>query len=492
MTTPATGSTITTTVAIIGAGFSGLSTAIRLRRAKIEDFVILERGAEIGGTWRDSTFPGAACDVSSLLYSLSTDPYPEWRRTFAEQEQILEYTRRCFDRHDLHPRVLLNANATSATFEEAEGRWRITTEDGREVCARALVLACGPLSTPAWPDLPDRERFRGALFHAARWRHDCALEGKRVGVIGTGATAVQFVPEIVDKVGALTVFQRTPPWIVPRPDRPVSAFARSIYRRWPLVQRFMRLLVYLSAELKGLPFTSAPRLAHLGEKITRRHMEQAIADPELRAKLTPSYTFGCKRVLLSNDYYPALTHERATLETASIERFTEDGVLTRDGRRHAFDVLVCATGYDLHTQPAPFSIFGRGGEPLAERWGAFPQAYKGTTISGFPNLFFLAGPNTRIGHTSQLFMIESQVRYAVSAVATLVKRGVRAYDVRREVQDAYNAKLQARLRGSVWESGCQSFYRTPEGKNTTIWPGFTFVFRARTGRFDVKAYEALA
>jgi cation diffusion facilitator CzcD-associated flavoprotein CzcO len=491
MSTAAERGVITTTVAIIGAGFSGLSTAIRLCRANIQDFVVLERGEEVGGTWRDSTFPGAACDVNSLLYSLSTDPYPEWRRSFAEQAQILEYTQQCFDRHQLRERVMLRADVTAATFDEADGRWLVTTADGRAVRARAVVLACGPLSTPAWPDIPERARFAGTLFHAARWRHDCALDGKRVGVIGTGATAIQFVPEIAPRVAALTVFQRTAPWIVPRPDRPISAFARSVYRRWPLVQRAMRMLVYLVTEFKGLPFTRLPKLAPLGEKITRRHMEKVIRDPKLRAKLTPHYTFGCKRVLLSNDYYPAMLRSNVTLETASIAHFTEDGVRTDDGREHRFDVLICATGYDIHTQPAPFEIRGRRGELLAEQWKDMPQAYKGTTISGFPNLFMLAGPNTRIGHSSQLFMIESQVRYVVSAVETLRRERVRGYDVRRDVQDEYNAKLQQRLRGSVWESGCQSFYRTPDGKNTTIWPGYTFEFRALTGRFDVAAYEVL-
>jgi cation diffusion facilitator CzcD-associated flavoprotein CzcO len=492
MATVARQAPITTTVAIVGAGFAGLSMAIRLLRSDIHDFVILERADRVGGTWRDSTFPGAACDVQSLFYSLSTDPYPEWTRSFAEQEEILEYTRQCFDRYQLHDRVMLRTGVTSATFDESDGMWLVETESGCSVRARALVLGCGPLSTPAWPDIPDRQSFRGELFHASRWKHDIKLEGKRVGVIGTGATAVQFVPKIVDRVRALTVFQRTPPWIVPKPERKISEFERAIYRRWPLAQKAMRLLVYLETELKGLPFSGKPRLVRVAESLAKQYIDKSVSDPELRAKLTPNYTFGCKRVLLSNDYYPALLHHKTRLETAGIERFTLDGILTSDRQNHQFDVIICATGYDIHTQPAPFEIIGRGAQTLSACWRNFPQAYKGTTISGFPNLFMLLGPNTRVGHSSMIFMIESQVRYVASAIATLNRKGVRAYDVRRDIQDLYNAKLQKRLHGTVWESGCHSFYRTPDGKNTTIWPGFTFEFRAFTSRFDTSSYEVIS
>lgn len=479
------------TVAIVGTGFGGLSTAIQLQRARIRDLVLLERNDHIGGTWRDSTFPGAGCDIKSVLYSLSTDPYPEWTHSFADQTEILTYTKQCFKRHELHDRVMLGANVTSARFDEDDRLWQVLTEDGHETRARAIVLACGPLSTPAWPDIPDRQAFRGELFHAARWNHACQLEGKRVAVIGTGATAIQFVPQIVDQVASLTIFQRTPPWIVPKPERQISAFERALYRRWPVAQQAVRRLVYLENELKGLPFYGLPGLIRMGERTAKQHMEKTIHDPELRARLTPHYTLGCKRVLLSNHYYPALLHEHTHLETNGIERFTADGIQTRDGRHHSLDVIICATGYDIHTRPAPFEIIGRNAQKLSECWKDLPQAYKGTTISGFPNLFMLVGPNTRIGHNSQLFMIESQVRYVTSAMRTMRRKGVRAYDVRRDIQDRYNAKLQNRLRGTVWESGCESFYRTPDGQNTTVWPGTTFGFRAITRRFDSSAYEVM-
>lgn len=365
---------IDTVVAIVGSGFGGLSTAIRLQRAGIHDFLILERENRVGGTWRDATFPGAACDVRAVLYSLATDPYPEWERSFAEGKQIYEYTVMCFDRYRLHDRVILGADVIAASFDEAAGTWLLEIADGRRVRARAMVLGCGPLSTPAWPNIPDRNAFRGDMFHASRWNHACSIDDKRVGVIGTGATAIQFVPKIVDSVKSLTLFQRTPPWIVPKPDRKIGKFERAVYRRWPFIQKLVRLLVHLQDEFNGAPFTAFPRLARLGRFLARRHMERAIRDPELRVKLTPNYTFGCKRVLLSNDFYPALLHERTRLETASIDRFVADGIITADGQHHAFDAIICATGYDVHSAPAPFAIAGRRGQKLSDTWREFPQA----------------------------------------------------------------------------------------------------------------------
>lgn len=479
-------------VVIVGTGFAGLGMAIRLKQAGLDDFTLLEQSDRVGGTWRDNHYPGAACDVESHLYSFSFAPYPKWSRMFAPQREILEYLEHCVDEYELGPHIRFGARVIRAELDEASGSWSVETSDGRVFEARALVAGCGGLSRPASPDIPGLESFRGAMFHSARWDHACELDGKRVAVIGTGASAIQIVPAIAPRVGELAVFQRTPPWILPKPDREIPAEEQERFSRFPLLQRLARYRLYWSHELFALGFVVDPRIMKLGERMARRYLRESVGEPSLVEKLVPSYTLGCKRVLLTNDYYPALTRHNVELVTEGIADVVPEGIRTKDGRVRAFDAVVLATGFQAAEAVAPFEIRGRNGLDLGERWEQGAEAYLGTTISGFPNLFLIVGPNTGLGHSSMVFMIEAQIRYILGGLKLMRKRELRLLDVRPEAQARYNQELHARLERTVWSSGCTSWYRTRTGKNTTLWPGFTFEFWRRLLRFDAESYELVA
>ena len=479
-------------VIIVGSGFAGLGMAIRLRQAGITDFVVLEQSDRVGGTWRDNSYPGAACDVESHLYSYSFAPYPRWSRTFAPQQEILEYIEHCVERYDLRSHLRLGAKVVSADFDEDAGSWTVTTEDGRTFRGQALVSGCGGLSRPSYPEIAGLESFGGKMFHSARWDHEFALDGKSVSVIGTGASAIQIVPSIAARVAKLRVYQRTPPWIVPKRDREITAAERRRFRRFPLLQRLERTKLYWLHELFALGFVVDPRLMKLGERMARRHIEESVADQALADALLPSYTMGCKRVLLSNDYYPALTRDNVELVTAGIDCIEPAGIRTQDGELHECDAIVLATGFQAAEAVAPFQIRGRDGRDLATEWANGAEAYLGTTVSGFPNFFMIVGPNTGLGHSSMVFMIEAQIRYILGALGQLRRKRAKLLDVRPDVQKRYNALLHARLERTVWSSGCTSWYRTASGKNTTLWPGFTFEFWQRLRRFDASSYELVA
>lgn len=477
-------------IAILGAGFSGLGMAIRLKQSGYRDFVVIEKAADVGGTWRDNTYPGCACDVQSHLYSFSFALNPRWSETFSGQPEIWEYLRHCTERFGLQPFLRWKSELLDATWHEDEQCWYITTTQ-ETFRANLLILGNGPLSEPSLPSIPGIERFEGTLFHSARWRHDYDLAGKRVAVVGTGASAIQFVPRIQPHVAHLALFQRTPPWILPRQNRRIPAWQQMLYRLLPITQRLVRTKMYWQRELLVVGFVYQAQRMKLGEKMALEHLQRQVADPVLREKLTPHYTLGCKRILLSDDFYPALTQPNVELITERIREIRSQSIVTEDGQEHEIDALICGTGFHVTAAELPRCIHGRGGQSLAEHWQSSPAAYLGTAVVGFPNLFLLIGPNTGLGHNSMVFMIESQITYILDCLRTMEKRRAQTVEVLPESQERFNDELQHRLQGTVWASGCKSWYLDVNGRNTTLWPGFTFDFWRKTRHFDPQHYTLL-
>jgi len=460
-------------IAIIGCGFGGIGMAIRLRQAGIQSFTIYERASEVGGTWRDNTYPGCACDVPSHVYSFSFEPNPDWSRRYAPSAEIQAYLLRCVERHDLRRHIRFETEIAGAAFDENEGLWTLTTRTGERIAARLVVSAVGGLVDPAYPDIRGIDDFAGAKFHTARWNHDYDLAGKRVAVIGTGASAIQVVPSIASQVASLTVFQRTPSWIMPKADREIPAWAKRLFRRVPAAQKLVRTLLYALSEVRGpLVFLDAPRLSKLPEAAALAHLRKSVKDPELRRKLTPTYQFGCKRVLISDDYLPTFERENVELVTEGIERITTAGIRTRDGRERQFDAIIFATGFSVGLARAPFPVTGLGGRTLDDAWRDGAIAYKGMCVAGFPNWFMIMGPNTGPGHTSVLVYTEAQIDYVLQAIHLLRDRHLRWLTVKQSVQDAYNAGIQGRMKHMVWQSGCNSWYLDATGENHALYPGF--------------------
>ncbi len=479
-------------VAIVGAGFAGLGLAIRLRQRGSSDFVVFERGDDVGGTWHDNTYPGCRCDVPSHLYSFSFAPNPRWSQSFSPQPEIEDYLRRVAREHGVMPHVRLRHELLSAEWDEAAAVWRIQTSGGSWT-ADVLAPAVGALSEPATPKLPGLDTFEGTVFHSARWNHDHDLTGERVAVIGTGASAIQIVPQIQPKVARLEVFQRTAPWVLPRREREFSAIEKRVFTALPAVQKLVRAGIYWGRELYVLGFTSHPKLMEVAERIALRHLAEQVPDPQLRAKLTPGFRIGCKRILLANDYYPALAADNTDVVTDPIQEVTRNGIVTSDGSLHEVDTIILATGFQVSAPPVATRITGAGGRTLAQTWSTGMAAYLGTTVAGFPNMFFLVGPNTGLGHSSMVFMIESQVAYILDALRLLDATGCRAVDVRPDVQESYNTALQQRLQGTVWNNGgCVSWYLDSSGRNTTLWPEFTWRYRWATRKFDSDSYVVRA
>ncbi len=475
-------------VAIVGAGFSGLGMAIQLKKHGQHDFIVIEQATDIGGTWRDNVYPGCACDVPSHLYSFSFALNPDWSRSYSSQREIWQYLRRCARRFGVLPHIRWNNQLLDATWNDDEQRWHITTTQAR-FTADFLILGNGPLSEPSLPSIPGIDQFEGVLFHSAQWNHDYDLTGKRVAVIGTGASAIQFVPRIQPLVERLTLFQRTAPWILPRLDHPIPRWQRTMFRLIPLTQRLARARIYWRLELFAVGFVYQPQRMEEAMNIGRRHLARQVADPALRAKLTPQFILGCKRVLLSNDFYPAISQPNVEVVTEHIREVRAGSIVTEDGKEYEIDALICGTGFHVTDARFPFCVNGRGGQSLGESWQNGQQAYLGTTVAGFPNLFILAGPNTGIGHTSLVFIIESQINYILDCLRTMRRRKQQTVEVQPEIQEAFNAEMQQRMQKSVWTSGCASWYLDARGKNTTLWPGFTFEFRRRTRHFDTRNYN---
>jgi len=480
---------------IVGAGFSGLSLALAMQREG-RRWWLVEQASQLGGTWRDNHYPGACCDIPSNLYSLSSMPNPDWTRLFPPQAEIEAYMNRVADVGGLRPFMEFDARVVSATWNEPLACWDVMLANGRMHRARALALGTGGLSRPQMPAIEGLAGFRGDIFHSARWRHEVPLAGKRVGVIGTGASAIQIVPAIAPTVtqngGTLTLFQRTPAWILPRGDHRVGERTRERFRRQPWRQQFWRAVTYALLEWRAWPFTRHPGLLKQASRQALKHLHAQVADAELRRKLTPAYTMGCKRILISDDFYPTLTKPGVQLVDQAVVRATPGGVVTADGREHALDVLICATGFQVAGAGAPFAVRGLGGRDLNAVWAGGAQAHLGTVVSGFPNLFVMTGPNTGLGHNSMVYIIESQTRFVVEALKALDARRARAFDARPEVQAAYNEALQRKLARTVWNTGgCRSWYLEADGSNRVLWPDFTFRFRQRLARFDWGEFHAI-
>jgi cation diffusion facilitator CzcD-associated flavoprotein CzcO len=475
-------------VAIVGSGFSGLAMAHGLLRDGIDDFVILEKANDVGGAWRDNSYPGCACDVPSHVYSFSFAPNPDWSTTYSPQPEIRDYIRRVAEREGLLPHVRFGWEVAEASWDGGLQRWRLDTSQGT-MTARILVAAPGPLSEPSIPQLPGLGRFAGRVFHSARWDHDYDLAGKRVAVVGTGASAIQFVPEIQPKVAQLHLYQRTAPWVLPRTERKLTGAERAIFRSFPAVQRAMRTLVYWARESTAVPMLRA-RLSVVIKLIGKRHLRRQVPDPGLRQQLTPDYSPGCKRILISNNYYPALSKPNVEVIDGGVVEVRERSVIAADGSEREVDAIIFGTGFHVLDMPIADRVSGVGGVTLSEQFAGSPQAHRGTTFPGFPNLFMILGPNTGLGHMSVVFMAESQSRYVRDALRRMRSEGIGAVSVKPEAHRAYNDSIQSRMKGTVWmEGGCASWYVDANGLNTSLWPDFAYKFRRELQSFDIESYE---
>lgn len=477
-------------VLIVGTGFSGLGMGIRLKQSGVDDFVILERADDLGGTWRDNHYPGCACDVQSNLYSFSFAPNPNWSRQFAPQPEIWAYLRQCASRYNILPHIRYNANVVNATFDESTSTWVVRTADGRTFKGQTLVWGGGALSNPFIPQTPGVDTFQGEMFHSAVWRHDVDLRGKRVAVVGSGASAIQFLPRIAPKAGQIDYYQRTPPWVMPKPDFVRSAFSKKLFGALPFLQTLARGLTYVTLESRVLAFVLHPKVLTVVELIGKRHIHKHVKDPAKRQALTPSFRAGCKRVLISNDYYPAMARDNVHIVTDGIRQITATGLITQDGRERQADVIIWGTGFQVQDMVPRGTFIGVGGRDICDGWQVRggPEAYLGLTVSGFPNLFFMMGPNTGLGHSSMVYMIESQVQYVLDAILTMRARGLGHVDVKPDLQRQFVDQTQTRLKGTVWATGCKSWYINESGKNITLWPGFTFAYRRATSAFRLGDY----
>ncbi|MGK3206459.1 flavin-containing monooxygenase [Amycolatopsis sp. MEPSY49] len=462
-----------TGVVIVGTGFSGLGMAIQLRKEGRDDFVILEKAHDVGGTWRDNSYPGCACDIPSHMYSFSFEQNPGWSRAYSPQPEIWRYMREVADKHDLRRFIRFGQEMTGARWDADENRWHVATTGGDEFVGHALVAGVGALHLPMIPELPGIEKFEGPAYHSARWRHDVDLKGKKVAVIGTGASAVQFVPKIAPEVEELTLFQRTPPWIMPKADHEMSGRTRALFKAFPPAQRAYRNLLYWLLEARAIGFNGQSWVMKLGQRLAKRNIDRAISDPALRRKVTPDYTMGCKRVLISNDYYPALARDNVEVVTDGVREVREHSVVDAAGVEHEADVIVYGTGFHVTDAFDDLEIVGRDGRNLGKEWATEGmRTHLGITVAGFPNLFFLLGPNTGLGHNSVVFMIEAQISYVAEALR--LARG-KAIEPKPEAQERFNTAIQRKLAKGIWtRGGCKSWYLDAKGVNRTIWPGFTW------------------
>jgi cation diffusion facilitator CzcD-associated flavoprotein CzcO len=479
-------------IAIIGSGFSGLCLGIHLKKAGIDSFTIFEKSDRLGGTWRDNTYPGAACDVPSFLYCFSFEQKTDWSRKWSPQEEIRDYMEHCARKYDLVRHIRFRTEIAGARFDAGAGVWRLRTAVGEEIVADVLVSAVGQLNRPAIPAIPGLDRFHGACFHSARWDHGADLAGKRVGVIGNAASAIQLIPQLAPRVRHLSIFQRSANWMLPRGDRAWTERERRWLTRVPLLARLLRWSIWLRLELR-FPIMRGNRvLAWLARRAAEKNLRAQVADPRLRAALTPDYPIGGKRILISDDYYPTLVRENVEVVTDGIAHLSEDAVVTRDGRAHPVDALILATGFQTTAFLAPMRIVGLDGRSLDAEWADGARAYRGITVSGFPNLFLMYGPNTNLGHNSIIFMIECQTRYILGAIRTLIERELAWLDLPRSVMDADDARTQAALAGTVWAATGKSWYKTEQGRITNNWSGSTVRYWWVTRRFDRERYRGQA
>lgn len=482
---PGVSSAIRENVVVVGSGFGGICMGIRLRQAGRTDFVILEHAGDLGGTWRDNTYPGAACDIQSHMYSYSFEPNPRWTRMFSPQQEIWDYLRRCADKYGVTPHIRYHAEVTGARYDEDTARWCVEVNGVEAYSARVLVSAIGVLHQPKIPALPGVETYQGDSFHSAQWRHDVDLTGKRVAVVGTGASAIQFVPEIAKQAAQVDVYQRTAPWIMSRGDRPLTGREHKLFESLPFAQRLRRTAMYWALESRVLGFAMTPKLMKGAEWMARRHIRNQISDPELAAKVTPDYQIGCKRILISNDYYPTLTRDNVEVVTEGIREVRAGGIVTKDGTERPADAIIYGTGFVVSGNLRHIKVLGREGRDLNTEWDREGEnAHLGITVNGFPNFFLVVGPNTALGHNSMIFMIEAQTSYVTQALAALDEvPGETSYvEVRPEVQKSFSERVQGALDHTVWNSGCSSWYLDAKGRNIAIWPSFTWRYWLKTRR----------
>ncbi len=478
-------------VGIVGAGFAGVIAALRLRKAKRDSFVIFERAEEVGGTWRDNIYPGCACDVPSKLYSISFEPNPNWQRAYSPQGEILDYLKSVIRNNKIEDHIRYDSDMVNFEFVEEFGLWKLTDRKGRATNVRMLILALGPFNRPQIPEFPGLESFRGKTLHSARWDKDYDLKGKRVAVIGTGASAIQIAPAIAPDVAHLTVFQRTAAWLSDRRDKEISLEEQQRYQKHPISQKFWRGFVYWFLELRGLLFMGNQRIYNFFHKRSVEKLEREVKDPETRRKLTPNYKLGCKRILSSDDFYPIFNRPNVTLEVDSIERITPEGILTKTGTPHELDAIIFATGFEVAEFTTDMKIVGRRDRELFAEWkNKGLEAYRGTTISGFPNLAFILGPNSGLGHSSMIHMMESQTNYIMKYLELLEKTGEHGFlDLKPDVQRDYNEVLHKDFQKTIWASGCNSWYVNAEGRNTVLYPRLTMNFRRETKDINRQEYE---
>ncbi len=481
-------------VGIIGAGFAGIGAGIRLKMEGYQSFIIFEKANEIGGTWRDNTYPGCACDIPSLLYSFSFEPNPNWSRSFSRQAEILDYLKYCAKKRDINRHICFNTEIKKVEFNKEAGRWKVTSQNGKTFTARLLISAAGPFNEAFIPNIKGKDDFEGEAFHSLHWNHDYDLEGKKVAVIGTGASAIQFVPEIAPKVKQLTVFQRTAPYITTKPDQEFTDTARDRFRRFPWYQRFWREFIYWFLEHQGRAQYANNSIRAKRKKEALDHLKNQISDPELRQKLTPDYEFGCKRVLISDEYYPTLERDNVELINESVYEILPNAVRTKLGVTRQVDTIIYGTGFYTTEFPNLYQLIGLSGHNLFDLFNQEgPEAYYGMTVKDYPNFFFMVGPNTGLGHNSIIHMMESQITYMLDYLRLLKETdNDRSYfNLKSEVQQTFNEEIQKRLATMVWsDGGCSSYYlKNQDGKNTSIWPGSTVAYRKRTKKVNINDYE---
>lgn len=476
-------------VLIIGSGFSGMCAAIKLKEAGVSNFQILERDEKPGGTWWRNSYPGAAVDVQSMLYSFSFEPW-NWSRLFAKRDEIYQYTEYVYSKHKLHENTRCQAKVTKATFDEEGGVWNVELNGVEVLTARTLITASGGLSQPSVPNFPGKDRFQGRQFHTSRWDNSHDHSGKRIAVIGTGASGIQVIPEVAKSAAAVYVLQRTPHWIMPRPDRELKAWERRVLAHG-IINKMFRLFTYLELEFRVLAFSFFPALLEvIAKPKALKNIRKNVRDPQLQEKLIPDFRIGCKRILLSSEYYPSLNRDNVELVTDPLHCINESGIKLESGRQLDVDLIVYATGFHGSENNIPYPVIGREGASLKEAWEDGAHAYLGTLVPRFPNFFMMMGPNTGTGHTSVIYFIESHVKLIVQAIQQLLKNDWKWVDIRADVEQQYNEKIQRRLKKTVWMTGgCHSWYLTKSGKNTTLFPTFSFDFRRYVSRFNEKEFE---
>jgi cation diffusion facilitator CzcD-associated flavoprotein CzcO len=473
------------TALIIGSGFGGQAAAVNLRRIGIEDFLILERRAWMGGTWSQNSYPGAAVDVQSPLYSLSFEPYP-WTQMFAEQHELVQYTEFVLKKHGLREKTLLNADVTRVQWDEAKALWHVCTASAGEFTAQFLINASGPLSTPVIPNFKGRDTFQGRSFHTNNWDHQYEHKGKRVAIIGSGASAAQVIPAIAPEVAHLHVFQRTPHWVLPRPDRVFKPWQRALLKN-KLIYKAVRTVIYWELEMRMLGFKySKAGLNFVAQQPALKHIRTQLKDPKLQAAVTPDFTIGCKRIILSSTLYPALARPNVSLHAKDdgIQEINARGIVTAQGQQIDLDLIVYSTGYDATDGVISYPVIGKGGQTVADVWADYPRAYLGTAMPGFPNLFVVTGPNTGIGHTSAIFVIEAQMEYIRRAIQAVQSRQGKAIEVKAQAEADYTAMIHREMKKTVWHwGGCHSWYQSKSGHVIAMFPGFSFTFRQMAKAF---------